>query len=183
MVPAVTGKLLFLMHYALLMYCICAAPAAQIFCLRRGGQILRKMPKNLKWVLQSEYGIHNDAVWIDSKPISLAAGRIVSYNRPSYCTVEGRPPDKRANMPLHKHSTTSQKAWPAEQLALLFIRPQKVKVKIKWENVIFLIKKSLKFTGYRLTIGVYSMNERNGRIIWQEDMIERMPREEYYLYA
>lgn len=48
---------------------------------------------------------------------------------------------------------------------------------------IFLIKKSLKFTGYRLTIGVYSMNERNGRIICREDMIERKPREEYYLYA
>ena len=30
---------------------------------------------------------------------------------------------------------------------------------------------------------LYSMNERKGRIIWQEDMIERMPREEYYLYA
>lgn len=49
--------------------------------------------------------------------------------------------------------------------------------------MIYLIKKSLKFTGYRLTIGVYSMNERNGRIICREDMIERMPREEYYLYA
>lgn len=49
--------------------------------------------------------------------------------------------------------------------------------------MIFLIKKSLKITGYRLTIGVCSMNERKGRIIWQEDMIERMPREEYYLYA
>ena len=48
---------------------------------------------------------------------------------------------------------------------------------------IFILKKSLKFTGYRLTIGAYSMDERNGRIIWQEDMIERMPREEYYLYA
>ena len=49
--------------------------------------------------------------------------------------------------------------------------------------MIFLIKKFLKFTRNRLTIGAHSMDERNGRIIWQEDMIERMPREEYYLYA
>ena len=32
-------------------------------------------------------------------------------------------------------------------------------------------------------IGAYSMNERNGKIICREDMIERMPRGEYYLYA
>ena len=45
------------------------------------------------------------------------------------------------------------------------------------------IKKSLKFTRNRLTIGAHSMDERNGRIICREDMIERMPREEYYLCA
>lgn len=47
----------------------------------------------------------------------------------------------------------------------------------------FIIKKFLKFTLSRFTIGMYSMDERNGRIICREDMIERMPREEYYLYA
>lgn len=60
---------------------------------------------------------------------------------------------------------------------------KEVKRKYKMRKDAFIVKKFLKFTGCRLTIGVYSMNERKGRIICREDMIERMPREEYYLYA
>lgn len=60
---------------------------------------------------------------------------------------------------------------------------REAKRKDKMRKYDFLIKKLLKFTLNRLIIGAYSMNERNGRTICREGMIERMPREEYYLYA
>jgi hypothetical protein len=46
-------------------------------------------------------------------------------------------------MPLHKHSTTSQKAWPAEQPAFAFYPPIKSKSKDKMRKCDFSHKKVL----------------------------------------